>query len=101
LPVAYSAAYELTTLTDDQLSLAKERGLVRPETIRKEIIEFKREVTVSGAATEDDAPLQKLKSRRTALERKRQKLVAALRKLDTDLANINMHLNTPYQEEAA
>lgn len=99
LPIAYSAAYELTTLTDEQLDMARQRGLVRPETIRKEIIAFKREIGAKNKGVPyTDHGITALKSRRTYLERKRKRMLAALKKIDADLAEINRLLNSPYEE---
>jgi len=99
LPIAYSAAYELTTLTDEQLDMAKERGLVRPETIRREIIAFKRELAAKNSGMSDtEYSINSLRSRRTYLERKRKRVLAKLRKIDAELAEVNRLLNVPYEE---
>ena len=42
LPQSYATAYELTLLTDRQLRLAEEQGLIRPDVVRSEIVAFRR-----------------------------------------------------------
>jgi hypothetical protein len=42
LPQSYATAYELTLLTDRQLRLAEEQGLVRPDVARSKIVAFRR-----------------------------------------------------------
>lgn len=44
LPQSYATAYELTLLTDQQLRIAEDRGLVRPDVYRSEIVAFRRAV---------------------------------------------------------
>jgi hypothetical protein len=41
LPSSYSIAYQLVTLDDDELSIARNNGLIRPDVKRAEIIKFK------------------------------------------------------------
>jgi hypothetical protein len=42
LPQSYATAYELTLLNDEQLRLAQDRGLVRCDVYRSEIVAFRR-----------------------------------------------------------
>jgi hypothetical protein len=42
LPLSYATAYELTLLSDQQLRLAEDRGLVRADVHRSEIVAFRR-----------------------------------------------------------
>jgi hypothetical protein len=42
LPQSYATAYELTLLSDQQLRLAADRGLLRPDVYRSEIVAFRR-----------------------------------------------------------
>lgn len=42
LPAAYSTAYELVSMTNEELSLAETAGIVRQDVQRKEVIAFKR-----------------------------------------------------------
>jgi hypothetical protein len=52
LPRSYATAYELTLLSDQQLRLAGDRGLVRPDVHRSEIVAFRRAFDTS--TTEDE-----------------------------------------------
>jgi hypothetical protein len=52
LPQSYATAYELTLLSDQQLRLAKGRGLIRPDVHRSEIVAFRR--TFDRSTTEDE-----------------------------------------------
>ena len=42
IPPSYSVAYQLTTLSDEEMKRARQYGIVRPDIGRKDIIDFKR-----------------------------------------------------------
>jgi hypothetical protein len=48
-PGSYSAAYQLALLSPRELEAARERGLVAPETQRRTLIVFRRELLASGS----------------------------------------------------
>jgi prefoldin subunit 5 len=48
-PGSYGTAYQITLLTESQLRVAWERGLIRPNVTRREIMQLRREVPVDGA----------------------------------------------------
>jgi len=50
LPLSYATAYELTLLSDQQLRIAEDRGLVRPDVHRSEIVAFRRAFVSPGTA---------------------------------------------------
>jgi hypothetical protein len=50
LPLSYATAYELTLLSDQQLRLAEDGGLVRPDVHRSEIVAFRRTFISPGTA---------------------------------------------------
>lgn len=44
LPPSYATVYQLATLTTEQLRLADQRNLIRPDVTRPEIVRFKRDL---------------------------------------------------------
>ncbi|WP_244433628.1 hypothetical protein [Azospirillum sp. B506] len=44
LPPSYATVYQLATLTSEQLRLADQRNLIRPDVTRPEIVRFKRDL---------------------------------------------------------
>jgi hypothetical protein len=75
LPQSYATAYELTLMTDRQLRLAEERGLVRPDVARSEIMAFRR--TFDRPPSGDD--------RRHELRREWRKLSGQIERLQHEL----------------
>jgi hypothetical protein len=75
LPLSYATAYELTLLSDQQLRLAEDRGLVRPDVHRSEIVAFRR-AFISPGTTD---------GRQGALLYEWQKLGAEIRQLQEQL----------------
>ncbi|WP_348240630.1 hypothetical protein, partial [Salmonella enterica] len=47
-PGSYCTAYQITMLTEPQLRVARERGLIRPDVTRREIMQLRREVPPDG-----------------------------------------------------
>jgi hypothetical protein len=76
LPNSYSAVYQLTTLNDDELQLAKEQGLLAPGVSRPRIIRFKHEIRRRSAQQQH----------REQLLRRRERLIEELRRIDAELA---------------
>jgi hypothetical protein len=74
LPRSYVNAYELAVLKDQHLHLAEQRDLVRPDVTRREIEEFKAELRQPT-----------LSERRSELLRERQRLMARLMEIDSEL----------------
>jgi hypothetical protein len=50
-PGSYGTAYQITLLTEPQLRVAWERGLIRPDVTRREIMQLRREVPADGIAS--------------------------------------------------
>jgi hypothetical protein len=48
-PGSYGTAYQITLLTEPQLCVARDRGLLRPDVTRREIMQLRREVPADGA----------------------------------------------------
>ena len=79
-PGSYGTAYQITLLTEPQLRVARERGLIRPDVTRREIMQLRREVPATSAQ-----PLQSgridpvlLREERTRLGERRARLVEEL-----------------------
>ena len=47
-PGSYGTAYQITLLTEPQLRVARERGLIRPDVTRREIMQLRRDVPADG-----------------------------------------------------
>jgi hypothetical protein len=54
LPTTYTVAYQVAAMKPEVLALAKERGLVRPDATKAELIEFKRQLRMD--LTRPEAP---------------------------------------------
>ena len=81
LPTSYSAAYQLTTLSDDELAAARQApGIVAPTATRKSIEEFKRRLRSA-----------RVDARRRAEERRRQ-ILDAMARLRAELAVVEAEL---------
>src|SRR3954467_5162289 len=66
IPPSYSIAYQLTTLSDEEIKRARAQGIVRPDIGRKDIIEFKR-VQRSTRPRQTGLDLRRLKAQRDRL----------------------------------
>ena len=85
-PTDYTTAYHLVSLTPEQLALADSRELVKPDLTRREIMEFRKELTggvqkVSGAPKSPKALLK----RKTRIEAQMQALQAELDEINRTL----------------
>jgi hypothetical protein len=90
LPSAYSAAYEIVTLNDEQLKLADSKGLLRPETQRDDVLMFKNEVRRTKAVEETP---RVLRLRRARLVRRLEILMQEVAGLDAEIGRINQRLS--------
>jgi hypothetical protein len=68
IPPSYSVAYQLTTLSDEEVKRARAQGLIRPDVARKEIIEFKR-VLRASRPRQTGMDLRRLRAERERLRR--------------------------------
>jgi hypothetical protein len=74
VPNSYATVYQLATLDDGELALAKQRNLVRPTVTRDEVIAFKRTLKAMPE-NNDQATLQQRRARiLTEMERLRAEL---------------------------
>ena len=79
-PGSYGTAYQITLLTEPQLQVAWDRGLIRPDVTRREIMQLRREVPASGAESPLAGRLDrtKLREERARLGERRARLAEAL-----------------------
>jgi len=89
LPRSYSAAYYLTLVPEQHIPLARNRGLVRPQAARSEIMRFLAEVRPAGAS---DA------TRRGELLKRREILVRQMERIRRELAEIESELGSGTME---
>jgi hypothetical protein len=88
LPRAYSVAYQLTTLTDDGVTQARQAGLVHPAVRRTEIVLFKQSM---AAPTPDLVRIRMLRSNR-------MRLLEQIRSLETELRGLGVDPNELNEE---
>ena len=82
LPGSYATAYQVITLSDQEIVLAREQGLVRPDVLRREIVAFKqslREVSESERKRE-------WRLRRLSIEKAR--LLERLRAIEDEMSRV-------------
>ncbi|MBP2230138.1 sulfite reductase beta subunit-like hemoprotein [Azospirillum agricola] len=84
LPPSYATVYQLATLTTEQLRLADQRNLIRPDVTRPEIVRFKRDLRQAGVMAA--AGLPEAPGRREALLAERERLRARLAAVEAELA---------------
>ncbi|WP_043342753.1 hypothetical protein [Belnapia moabensis] len=78
-PSAYSVAYVLATLPDEQLRLADERNLIRPDVRREEVRAFKAEVIAAERLRHGYSSLRELRKELEMLrDRKRRHILEAV-----------------------
>ena len=66
IPPSYSVAYQLTTLSDEEMKRARQHGIVRPDIGRKDIIDFKRSLRAAKPC-QNTMDLRRLKAQRDRL----------------------------------
>jgi hypothetical protein len=87
LPGAYSVAYQLAILTENELLLARERNLIRPNVRRSEVLTFRREIMGQTAIHGDlRQELRKLKGRQQSLQRELAEIQLRIEKIESLLA---------------
>jgi hypothetical protein len=73
-PGAYSVAYQITLLNDPELDIARDRGLIRPDVTRSEVITFRHEMQQTGAPEPNRVVLSDLRAERRRLIARRRQL---------------------------
>lgn len=86
-PGSYGTAYQITLLSDAQLQAAQERGLIRPDVTRREIMVLRRETRLLA-----DTPLPRGRIDRAALKDERRRLMERRDALRASLAQIEERL---------
>jgi hypothetical protein len=90
-PASYSVAYQLTTLPDNELRLAEERGLVRVDVTRREVIDFKRAIACGSAPPPNRLALAQARRELQTLAKRRRAMLEemiAIRRRMRDLAEL-------------
>jgi hypothetical protein len=82
LPGSYATAYQVITLSDEEIDLARKRHLVHPEVLRREIVAFKQ----SLRETSESQSKREWRLRRLATEKAR--LIKRLRMIDDEIARV-------------
>jgi hypothetical protein len=80
LPSAYSAAYEIVTMSSEEIHLAEREGLIRPETKRQDVLKFKERLRMLVPIGNGE------------LEKQRHRLLARKRKLEQELTELQRQL---------
>lgn len=83
VPNSYATVYQLATLDEAHLALARQRNLVRSDVTREEILAFKRSLKQGREA-----------NRQAALQRRREQILADLQRLKAELDEIEREMGT-------
>lgn len=98
-PGSYGTAYQITLLSEMQLQVARERGLLRPDVTRREIMELRREVDTVSPTILPAGRISKasLREERARLMERRSSLMAELAIADRRIAQIDDLLSPPIE----
>lgn len=90
-PGSYGTAYQITLLSDQQLRIARERGLIRPDVTRREIMQLRREVASDGFAQPPPVRLDraKLREERVRLDERRSRLTEELTQIECRIGQLD------------
>ncbi len=101
-PGSYGTAYQITLLTEPQLRVAWERGLIRPNVTRREIMQLRREVPANGAETTPSGRVDRtrLREERARLGERQARLVEELANVERRIAQIDELLSPVIDGEA-
>lgn len=94
-PGSYGTAYQITLLTETQLRVARERGLVRPDVTRREIVQLRREMQASDSDTVGSSRIDssRMRKERAQLAERRRHIVEELEAVDRRLAQLDVLLS--------
>jgi hypothetical protein len=81
IPPTYSVAYQLTTLSDEEMKRARQHGIVRPDIGRKDIIDFKRSLR-AAKPRQNTMDLRRLKAQRDRLRQALAEVENSIRLLE-------------------
>ena len=101
-PGSYGTAYQITLLSEPQLRVARERGLIRPDVTRREIMQLRREVPADGAELPLPGRLDRarLREERARLGERRARLADELAMVERRIAQIDELLSPVIAGEA-
>jgi len=90
-PGSYGTAYQITLLSEPQLRVARERGLIRPDVTRREIMQLRREVPADGVETSLPVRMDRarLRDERVRLGERRARLTEALVAVERRIAQLD------------
>lgn len=94
-PGSYGTAYQITLLTEPQLRVARERGLIRPDITRREIMQLRREVPANGTEPSPPGRLDRarLREERARLGEKRDRLAEELAMVERRIVQLDKLLS--------
>jgi hypothetical protein len=100
-PGSYGTAYQITLLTENQLRAAQERGLIRSDVTRREIIQLRRDVRVIDRELGPTGRLDRaaLRDERKRLAERRQRLVDQLTNVERRITQLDGLLDVHEDEE--
>ncbi len=84
-PSSYATAYQIAMLSDAQLEIAKQKGLIRINVTRSEIVSFRKELK-SGSAPVNEG---ETKAKRALLLRKQKRLEFNLKQVLDEIARLD------------
>jgi hypothetical protein len=101
-PGSYGTAYQITLLSEPQLRVARERGLIRPDVTRREIMQLRREVPADGAEPPPPGRLDRVRLReeRARLGERRARLAEELAMVERRITQIDELLSPVIDGEA-
>jgi len=101
-PGSYGTAYQITLLTEPQLEVARERGLIRPDVTRREIMQLRREVPGDGMTPTPSGRLDRsrLREERSRLGERRMRLSEELAAIERRIAQLDELLSPVIDAEA-
>lgn len=85
-PPSFSTAYQLTTYTDTQLTLALEQGIITPEISRREAVAFKQKHLRAKKKNGTKATQKNSRKRLLSLKKERERLYKKLEKIEAQIA---------------
>ncbi|MDT8333884.1 hypothetical protein RQ831_22780 [Roseomonas gilardii] len=86
-PGSYGTAYQIALLTEAQMRVARDRGLIRPDVTRREIMQLRREVR-----EEESRPFPNSRIDRVQLREERARLIERRNRLSEELSAIDRRI---------
>jgi hypothetical protein len=102
-PGSYGTAYQITLLTESQLRAAQERGLIRSDVTRREIMQLRRDVRVIDRKPAPTGRLDRavLRNERKRLAERKERLVDQLSHIEHRITQIDGLLDIQEDSEIA